>query len=545
MDTTIRYQELKHLLDSIIRKIPGNKVPLSGLEDFERLLADTLNDLSAGCDQYKMLYENAGNSICVHTESGRILSANTAACTAYQYTPEVFMNMNIAQIEASGRIDTEKLQEVMRSGSVNFETSHVRRDGTIRFMDVTCKRITWNGEPAILSICHDITDHKSAEKALRESELKFREIISQTNDGIVVFDEDKQIVIWNKGAETLFGLSAKEILNTSIVDLQFKHAPSGYKDRDLITKTINAIINFENPDIFYKIRDEEIVIPGFEETIKIETVLFPIKIDDHYLFGGIMRDITEKKKFEDQLLQMNANKDRFMQVLAHDLRSPFNALLGFSELLLENLHEYDIDVIEYQLNIQRGIIQKTFFLLEDMLLWSKSQLGMLDIRPSIIAFDELCQEIIDSLKTTAVTKKISLSYSGELNAYITADPYMMKTVIRNLLSNALKFTDRGGIIKIETQKDGDNLSVTVSDNGVGISEENQKKLWRLDTPFSTKGTNDEQGTGLGLLICKDFVEQHGGRISVESKEGQGSEFRLSLPVDPEIAVSGRHGKASE
>jgi signal transduction histidine kinase len=323
-----------------------------------------------------------------------------------------------------------------------------------------------------------------------------------------------------------------------------KFAPPSYRDRELINKTIDSIINFENPEIFYRIRNEEAIDPESGETKILETVLFPIKIDDNHLFGGIIRDATEKKKYEKELLQLNASKDRLMQILAHDLRSPFNALLGFSELLLENLHEYDINIIEYQLNIQRGIIQKTLFLLEDMLLWSKSQLGMLDIQPQVIAFDELCKEIIDSLKTYAQTKNISVGYSGEVNAFITADQYMMKTVIRNLLSNAIKFTGQGGIVKIETIREGDYLIVTVSDNGVGISQENQKKLWRLDTPFSTKGTNKEQGTGLGLLICKDFIEQHGGKIRVESHVGKGSEFRLSLPVDPAIPVSGRHGKAA-
>jgi PAS domain S-box-containing protein len=222
MDLIARYQEFKRLMDPILRKNPGANAALQGLEEFEALLTESLKDLSAGCEQYKMLYEHAGNSICVHTETGRILSANAAASTTYQYSPEEFMNMNVAQLESSGRINPKKLREVMKSGSVNFETTHVRRDGSCRYMEVTCKKITWYGKPAILSICHDITEHKYIEKALRESELKFREIIQQTNDGIIAFDENKKIVIWNKGAESIFGISAGEILNTSIVDQQLK-----------------------------------------------------------------------------------------------------------------------------------------------------------------------------------------------------------------------------------------------------------------------------------------------------------------------------------
>ena len=542
MDLITCYQELKQKIESALAGSSVTDDLAFELEDFEKLLIESFKDISDERKQYKMLYENAADSICIHTASGKILASNASVSKRYQYSSGELLNMNITQLEASGQIDSGKISEVMKTGQVNYETTHICRDGSCLIVDVTCRKISWNGQTAILSICHDITEHKNAEKALRENELKFREIIRQTNDGIVVFDENKNIVIWNKGAESIFGVSAAEMINTSIVDHQYKFASPFYKDRDRISKALDSIINFENPGIFYKARNDEAVDPVSGKTKMLETVLFPIKIDDHYLFGGIIRDATEKKKHEEELLQLNASKDRFMQILAHDLRSPFNALLGFSELLLSNLAEYDMHVIEYQLTLQRNIIQKTLFLLEDILLWSKSQLGMLDVHPQEIAIVELCREIIDSLKAGAETKKLSVSYVGEENTIVTADTYMLKTVIRNLLSNAIKFTGNSGMVKIYTVKEGDYLVVTVLDNGVGISGENQKKLWRLETPFTTKGTNGEQGTGLGLLICKDFIEQHGGKIWVTSQLGKGSEFRFSLPLNPLSRTDYRHGK---
>jgi PAS domain S-box-containing protein len=541
MDLITSYQELKQKIESALAGSSVQDELAFELEDFEKLLIESLKDISGECEQYKMLYENAADSICIHTASGKILASNASVSNRYQYSSQELLEMNIALLEASGQVNSEKISEVMQTGQVNYETTHICRDGSCLIVDVTCRKISWNGQTAIISICHDITERKNAEKALRESELKFREIIRQTNDGIVVFDENKEIVIWNRGAESIFGISAREVLNTSIVDQHFKFAPSWYRDRELINKTIDSIISFEDPGIFYRIRDDEAVDPESGETKILETVLFPIKIDDHYLFGGIIRDITEKKKYEEELLQLNASKDRFMQVLAHDLRSPFNALLGFSELLLSNLYECDMHVIEYQLTLQRNIIQKTFFLLEDMLLWSKSQLGMLDIHLQEIALDELFREIIDSLKASAETKRLSVSYFGEENTIVTSDTYMLKTVIRNLLSNAIKFTDKGGMVKMHAFKEGGFLIVTVIDNGIGISGENQKKLWHLDTPFTIKGTNGEQGTGLGLLICKDFIEKLGGKIWLTSQLGKGSEFRFSLPLNPSFKKDQGHG----
>lgn len=532
MDLITKYRELQQKIESDLLKSGIGKELLFDLENYGNQLVESLNLLEDKCRNYEVLYENAQDSICIHTEQGNLLSVNKTACNTYQYTLQELLNMNLAQIDALEQVDyiKAKIEKVMKTGHAGFETKHIRKDGSSLLVEVNCKKIIWNGQLAILSICRDITEQKEAEQALKENEAKFREIIRQTNDGIVVFNEQKKIVIWNKGAEKIFGVSAAETINTNVVDHQFNFVPPSLKNKKLLDGMISGILNFETPELFYKLRELEVVNPESGKVKIIETELFPIKLEDYYLFGAVFRDITRKKKYEKKLLQLNANKDKFMQILAHDLRSPFNSLLGFSDLLLDNLSDYDKHVIEHQLRIQKIIIQKTLYLLEDLLLWSKSQLGMVKFKARKIGINKLCREIIDNLKTETESKNISVSFSKSENVAISADPYMMRTILRNLLTNAIKFTNRGGKINIYTEKKGAFLVVTVSDNGVGISPENQKKLWRIDTPFTTRGTNDEQGTGLGLWICKDFVEKHGGKMWVKSQYGKGSDFKFTVPL---------------
>ena len=248
------------------------------------------------------------------------------------------------------------------------------------------------------------------------------------------------------------------------------------------------------------------------------------------------RDITEQKKIEfiiieqnKELSKLNADKDRFMSILAHDLKSPFNSLLGFSDLLLNNFHQYSADRIEEQLTVINKVSHQTYNLLEDLLLWSKSQSGKLPFEPQNIDFNEICSEIISKLLYQSESKNISLNILESEKTNLTADFNMLKTILRNLISNAIKFTNEQGQINVFSIKNESETIVIVSDNGVGIDKENQKKLWDFSQPFACFGTNGEKGTGLGLMLCKEFVEKHGGKIWVESELGKGSHFYFTIP----------------
>jgi len=236
------------------------------------------------------------------------------------------------------------------------------------------------------------------------------------------------------------------------------------------------------------------------------------------------------KQQNTELLKLNADKDRFMSILSHDLKSPFNTILGYSELLHEDYEKYSPVQIKERLGIINDMSNKTYNLLEDLLLWTKSQSGEMNFQPKLIDLSKICHETIESLKLSANAKKININNLSTSTINLFADQNMLKTILRNLISNAIKFTYPNGKINIYAETDDNNINITIADNGVGIDQNDIPKLWDIASKHSTYGTADEKGTGLGLLLCKEFVEKHGGKIWVESELGKGSDFKFTLPV---------------
>ncbi len=243
--------------------------------------------------------------------------------------------------------------------------------------------------------------------------------------------------------------------------------------------------------------------------------------------------ISERISIIDELRKVNANKDRFINILAHDLRNPFNNLLGFSNMLIENFVEYDKSKIEEILGIINYTTHKTFNLLEDLLLWSKAQAGMLSFQPQKYMFIDIYNEVLELMQSIANKKNITIRYTEKERIEIFADNSMFKTILRNLISNAIKYSNTNGKINIYTEKDKDYVIITISDNGVGIEQENIPKLFEFSSQYTTQGTDGESGTGFGLTLCKDFVENHGGKIWVESEIGKGSNFIFTIPFKVE------------
>jgi signal transduction histidine kinase len=248
-------------------------------------------------------------------------------------------------------------------------------------------------------------------------------------------------------------------------------------------------------------------------------------------------DITREKineldlKEKDEILvKLNADKNRFISILGHDLRSPFSNILGLSEVLAENVRKFDISEIQDIANSINRTAINTYNLLEDILLWAKSQSGKIPYKPQKLIFAEVCNDIINILNPNAGAKNISVENNVKNSLSVRADVDMLKTVLRNLVSNAIKFTGNGGAIHITAEDNSYQATISVSDNGIGIEPYNIAKLFDITQVLTTTGTAEETGTGLGLLLCKEFVEKHGGKIWVKSEVGKGSDFKFTLPI---------------
>ncbi|MGM0650958.1 MAG: hybrid sensor histidine kinase/response regulator [Bacteroidota bacterium] len=296
-----------------------------------------------------------------------------------------------------------------------------------------------------------------------------------------------------------------------------------------VCKKLKAQQRFQDlPVIFLTAKTDSDSITTAFEAGGVDYVTKPIKTAE--LLARVKNHLTlrEQKK---QLKQLIDTKDKFFSIISHDLRSPFTGLLGFSELLLEEHKKTNpINLQNYYQLIYKSAKQG-YDLLVNLLEWSKTQTGSINLNPEYISLNYIIQDTINLLYNVAAKKQIQISKEYETDDItVYADKNMLKTILRNLINNAIKYTEKNGNIHISATRNNGFASISVIDNGVGISKEKQKDLFLIDKKSSTKGTNKETGTGLGLIICKEFIEQHGGTINVASEEGKGSTFSFTIPL---------------
>jgi len=262
-------------------------------------------------------------------------------------------------------------------------------------------------------------------------------------------------------------------------------------------------------------------------TGKVAENIFMSRLREMEKLNTYLEKIAEQrtKKFTEVV----ATNTKFLSIIAHDLRSPFCTILGVLEIVKGNLSNFNRNEIENYIDIAYNSANNTLNLLDTLLSWTISQNKDKNFNPVKINLFELSKDEIESMNTTAKQKQITINHSIAPNLNIAADLQMVKTVFRNLISNAVKYTNTGGIITLSASKNKQYVEIEVKDNGIGIPLDAQRKLFRTEAFHSTEGTNNEKGSGLGLLLCKEFVEMHGGNIRINSEPGKGSKFTFTMP----------------
>ena len=369
----------------------------------------------------------------------------------------------------------------------------------------------------------ELDKHKNKEEELKLKLLFFEGIANSTVDGFLVVDPYGQKILQTQRTIELWKMP-QEIANEPDGMKQVEHVMHMAVDPQKFLEEIKYQI--DHP--YEKRLDELELIDG---TI-LERYSSPVIDADGKNHGRIytFHDITNRKESERNLVQLNGQKDRFISLLAHDLRGPIGNILGVSEMLLEEFQNQPKEKTEELATLINVSAQKTFELLEDTLAWANINLDKVTFNPNTINVHETISEVIDILEPMAIEKRISLINNTESDSTVYADVYMLKAILRNLISNAVKFTNKGGKIEISVLEDPVNKTIHVADNGIGISPEAISKLFNISTIRSTKGTANETGTGLGLLLCREFVEKHGGKIRIDSQVNAGTKVVFSLPT---------------
>lgn len=367
---------------------------------------------------------------------------------------------------------------------------------------------------------------------LQRSEEKFRVITENSSDIIWHLDANFLVTYISPADERVRGYKKEEVLGQSLFSIL---KPEGIE----LLKDANRKRLFD----LSQGRRSAPAIYELEERCKdgrwvwIEATAVASYDADGRLSGyhGVSRDITERKKAEqllkqreEQLSRLNATKDRLFSIIGHDLRSPFHAIMGLSELMMEQPGKFEHHV-EY-LSMIHTSAKNTLILLDNLLNWARAQTGNNVFNPEPLPLSACIREVIEESNSMARIKNISISFHPTSDIYLSADQNMLYTILRNLLSNAIKYSHANATIHVSVNPKDAFVEISITDQGVGMSEEAQANLFKTDSVVSTAGTANEKGSGLGLLLCKEFVEQHGGSIWVSSSKGVGSTFIFTLPL---------------
>ena len=233
---------------------------------------------------------------------------------------------------------------------------------------------------------------------------------------------------------------------------------------------------------------------------------------------------------EQYLRQTNATKDKFFSIISHDLKSPLNSLTGFLQILDIQVDVFSPEELKAFAKDINKSVKNLLDLLDNLLLWSRSQTGTIEYVPQSLNLSEAVADNLNLMHAAAQKKGVRLQADPDGNLRVYADQNMLNSVLRNLLSNAIKFTPSGGSVVVGASARGGHVEVSVRDNGIGMSPSALEHLFRLDAYHTTPGTDAEKGNGLGLILCQEFVEKNGGTLRVESTKGQGTTFRFTVPV---------------
>ncbi|WP_111707247.1 sensor histidine kinase [Lutibacter citreus] len=501
---------------------------INKLRDFEAITKKE-NELAIAHSKFNQLVNQLNDIVWVAKGDGtEIIDLNDSFMKYFGYPSSDFaknpdMWLDIVY-EDDKKIAIQSNKELIINGNAECEYRIIKADGTIMWLHER-KSIVYDkiGKPFQMGgVASDIT-----EKKMLEEQLRLKDYALENSPNAIAFtDLNGYITYSNNGYLKLFGYDdKKEIIGKHIS----KFASENDYDKTILDK-------IKKGDVYIgEIKPKKMDGTIFNSIVLASPVIHEKKT---LCIMAAFIDISELKKLEANLkeseaslLKQNNDKDKFFAIIAHDLKSPFNGLLGLLDILHNNYSNYSDSQRRKMIEASLQASQKIFVLLLDLLEWARLQNNHLEINKKTDYLDLIIKKNINLYLNDAELKGISIKNKIKLSPLLNIDLNSINSVIRNLLVNAIKFTPNGGCIEFDLNEINDTIELSIKDTGIGMSEDTIDKLFKLDESLSMPGTNNEKGTGLGLLICKGIVAKNNWQMNVESQLGNGSTFKVLIPED--------------
>ncbi len=512
-----------------------------------KIRVTAVRDVSTKVDyeeRIKILYtaiEQSVNTVVITDKNGNIKYANPKFSSLTGYTLEESIGQNPKILKTDHQYPDNFFKNlwetISRGDSWEGEFLNKKKNGELYWeaAKISPVKNDQNEITAYIAIKEDITKFKNLMQSLKESEDKLKTIFEILPEGISITDEEGNIVDCNESSEKLLGVTKQQHISRKYDSVTWEiirpdmtiMPPEEFASAIALSKNII-------------VRDVEMGIKHADGSITwINVNAAPIPLKN---YGVVISysDITKRKtaeeelkKSHDLLRELNATKDKFFSLIAHDLKNSLGSFMSASSMLSDNFDDFSQSEQKDIIDLMKVSSVSLYQMLENLLLWARSQRGIIEYRPEIIRFFNLTESVIDSVRHIFKSKNISLENKVASAIIAYADKFMIETTIRNLLTNAVKFSNANSNVEIISDDMKINsihyIKIGVRDFGVGMKKDEVEKLFKFETGFSRKGTSGESGTGLGLTICKEFIEKNNGSIWAESEIGKGSTFYFTIP----------------
>ncbi|MFW5870271.1 MAG: PAS domain S-box protein [Candidatus Sumerlaeota bacterium] len=500
--------------------------------ELEARVRERSEELSRQEERFRAVFDNAGDAIYIHGPDNVFIEVNALACEKTGYSREEMVGMHLSRLDPSdamGKGD-EIRNELQEKGQVYFESSHVRKDGSEFPVEINTRLVQYHGREAYLSIARDISERKRLQEQRRQERERMELVLQAGQLGLWDVDWERNEKYFNQTYAEMLGYSLEEAQATPDFWKDHLHPDDRQAALSLLRKHKSG--EAEDYEAEFRMRRRD---GGWCWILAHGKVVARDRRGRALRAVGTHMDVTQRKTFESVLVEAKESaematlaKSQFLANMSHELRTPLNAIIGFSDLLLRQFSGPLTEKQEEQLTLISQSGNHLLELINDILDLSKIEAGKTNFVPERFDLRALSLETLQTLHAEARSAGINLKADVQAAGEVVADIKSIRQVLLNLLSNAVKFTREGGEVRLVVRNAGEKALITVADTGIGIDPKDQSRIFEVFHQVDSSHRRQFQGTGLGLALCKNLVELHGGKIWVDSVKDKGSAFNVLL-----------------